>query len=577
MKVAILPCETKIQLSFEGENINQLENYKDEFCEIEVKDNMVEWTIEFLADGYTYNFDYDLISKLHSSWKNLASGKNSNVEGLKYLFKVEEETGVIKYTDNPKIQFNFADCKEELQKIEQHFASLLLNKNQIIENPPGITKLFFATPREKRQSLIDTTKGPIILTNITDNGECRELTEKQRESWGYKSLPTEHEYDYAFWYSKFSFYSMINEDSLIKKNVQFYGTCSGKSTSRTWDLDMLVTRFFSLDYLKQIVSIYETEGFITNEKVTQLAVVGFRYSDFVYPKSEEFYNFLISLCDKYNICLLSIISKIYKTVNHSFPLTKGMIILMSKCIERGQKDFLHKYSCIQMKGNDPDFYNFCIQNNLNIVSNIDYLSSLISRLDSKEKIEKAISLYKQNNLYVPNSDFVSSLILRYEELVFEDKELFSLIDNKVLETVLFNGSGKLIKRLLSNGFNFENKIFKIYVACPDCCNGEYHKCNYRKVTSNFVLMTRFENIGIENIKDLPDDDVDEFWTAYGFFDGPACENEVYTHPGVEQIDWDNEKEQRIFKVAPKSYFETETKQTTFVHNCAPKFIIPLTS
>ena len=205
------------------------------------------------------------------------------------------------------------------------------------------------------------------------------------------------------------------------------------------------------------------------------------------------------------------------------------------------------------------------------------LSKLIGVLGTKDNINKAISLYKDANTFNPDTEFVQTLLLvGYDEFVFGEPIMKGLINETVLDNILFYGSASVIRKLLDNGFVFSDRIYKLYVECDDCHNGEPHSCNWRNVSGNFVSLSRFE-VPLANISSIRvEESYPKFYVTYGMLDGEANELEVYTKCGIDELDFPNDHgAQRIYRIPPvKILLDKQPDDIVSMSNNIPRVCIP---
>ena len=323
------------------------------------------------------------------------------------------------------------------------------------------------------------------------------------------------------------------------------------------------------------MKLYDTNGWINREYMENVAKKIFHYSDYVYPRSNDVYIKTLELCDKYGTPINKLLENIYSN-QYVRPIENGVLILMERYLKDGLD--LSYYPARQLfLVPTLTFFNFCITNNLGIVSDMKGLNNLIGVLRTKDTINKAISLYKDANTFNPDTVFVQTLLLvGYDELVFGDPNMTGLINETVLDNILFYGSASVIKKLLDNGFVFLDRIYKLYVPCYDCHNGEQGSCNWRNVSANFVSLSRFE-VPISNISSIKaEKKYPKFYVTYGMLDGEADELEVYTECGIDELDFpDEEGAQRIYRIPPvKILLDKQPENLVSMSNNIPTFCIP---
>lgn len=210
----------------------------------------------------------------------------------------------------------------------------------------------------------------------------------------------------------------------------------------------------------------------------------------------------------------------------------------------------------------PEFVNFCLDNEIYLynkekIKNNWYLENdnqfnnfVIYPLYYYIKYMDKDLLLKVFNNYIENGECINDEnnnvlnimcnsfdvdMIQYM-LDYNKKHDIKHDETSMLEFALNNNENMTVfKYLISLGFRPENKMYREYVPCDDCHNGESHYCNYRNVTFEYLLMKRF---GIR-IKDLDDKEkmdklVDDgvIYHNYTDFEGKANDNEIYTEPKV---------------------------------------------
>lgn len=261
-----------------------------------------------------------------------------------------------------------------------------------------------------------------------------------------------------------------------------------------------------------------------------------------------------------------VVDKVYSW--YSMMPSEKSIRFLSHLLKNDRKDLITKAVNYKSKSGRLDYlhFDFCIQHSIDLETDMRSFNATIKNLD-RDRCKSLIDIYKAKGAYEPNSETYSILIIRDNEFVPDE-----FIDETVLDSVLFNGSLDLIKDLLQKGFVFKDKVYLLYVPCPECYNGEMHRCNDRYVSTNFIITMRCD-YSLEEIDKA--EDIFPFWCAYGHFDGPADDSELYIKPGVnESDDWNDEADQRIYEIPPVRV-DREPGPVTKAANPIPEIFIPI--
>lgn len=440
-----------------------------------------------------------------------------------------------------------------------------------IEIPIGITERFLKADINTRRRIIIETDGPIIIANIYNTGECDKYFSVSAETYKNKEN-IERLSNYYFWHSSHAFhlslkdkyenFTEVTEEYLCRKNIIFSGLFDNKKIFIAYNLIRFAEPYYNKTIqIINMINFYETKKWITSGYIYSLAMVIFSYDYDNYPRENIFYTTILELCDKYNVPINNLLKDIYCNKNAK-PLENGIQILLERYIK--DKNIIGDYAAIQIKNSEcsSNFIKFCIDNNLNIITDMSSLCKMIGILNNHELIIKIIEIYKMANCYIPNNYLVYTLLDVYDEYVFQEPELMKIINENILDYVLFYASSNTILKCISHGFKFTNRIYKLYIECGDCHNGEPHPCNWRNINANFVSLQRF-NISLVDISDINcKENYDIFSVSYSEFDGLANNLEIYTNPGIDELELseeDNEDyeydsyKQHNYRIPPKTY------------------------
>lgn len=393
---------------------------------------------------------------------------------------------------------------------------------------------FLLTSTPRKIEMLNNATGRVHLENVSrvENGsKCGES-------------------DWMFWHSRYSIpfevshYSKDGIKALYLADFKMSGLCDDKPTEVHYGLDRLGSETeLKTDAILEILDIYEQRGWVVD--LDEFAYNVFRYNDPFRARDDKLYKWVIS---RSGVDLETLIKRLYTNIPSYVygPLPSGIQLLFEKLLDSGHRELVNKYSAKQLQIiPDRAFFQFCLKHDLEYKSTMSDLKTLIPRL-SHDECALVIQAYKDAGIYAPTSDFYAILIHILPDMVPDDA-----IDETVLDSVLFNGSLQLIR---DRGLEFKDKTYVIRVPCPDCYNGEPYPCNYRYITANFVCTTRTGHAlsELETCTQFTDRgwNTDAFWCAYGHFDGPADDTELYTCAGINGLGWDDEKDQRIYEIPP---------------------------
>jgi hypothetical protein len=138
--------------------------------------------------------------------------------------------------------------------------------------------------------------------------------------------------------------------------------------------------------------------------------------------------------------------------------------------------------------------------------------------------------------------------------------LYDLNDGDFIKNVIESNSVAVLKYLISRGAKPKNAIYNEYVPCPSCYNGEQHSCNFRNITLEYILLARYEirlaDLYNPTVMDKLED-TNGFGMSWYDCNGDADDDEVYTEPGIDFMEWYNflddgynTETQRKYRVAP---------------------------
>jgi hypothetical protein len=139
------------------------------------------------------------------------------------------------------------------------------------------------------------------------------------------------------------------------------------------------------------------------------------------------------------------------------------------------------------------------------------------------------------------------------------------IQGSYTDAIISKNNLSVLKYVLSRGIKPKNNIIELYVPCAQCHNGEGGACNYRKFTTNYICLDRYD-ISLNDLADLNKlDNVVDFgkfdtsWGYWVYFDKEADNNQVFDAPGIQYIDDDDSGLDNI-SINGNSYYQYRTQQ-----------------
>jgi len=333
-----------------------------------------------------------------------------------------------------------------------------------------------------------------------------------------------------------------------------------------------ITAGRNINIIISALEIYEANRwFQTDEEVKVIETI-FSYKDSCFPRDDTIYNYIIDLYLRLGIPInktleniLNInqftLKNVLKLLNiykiHDIPIDKNVFI---KCL----CNTYYSYDQDELE----ELIYFCITNNLNIynVDNIvkhiylnnrehvpitNTLSMILSTNNSWKNLKKLIDYYIQYNYSIQGSNMednilkyfgtynleaIEWIITYYKENNLTEHILPTLEDKNFIYDIISENSIEVLIYILNLGVNIENisnYIYRHYVPCKNCSNGERHPCNYRNITLEFILLFRY-GIKLQDLhnKDILDklENQDSFNIDYYNFNERANENIIYNEP-----------------------------------------------
>ena len=358
-----------------------------------------------------------------------------------------------------------------------------------------------------------------------------------------------------------------------------------------------------VDIIIEAFKIYEAnKGFTTNEEKAIIHDI-FSYSDFVYRRDNKLMEYTLEMYDRLEISInirdgwlsgnIDTLAKIakYGRIDYFLAMLKAYKVrnlpidnnIFIKFIPRMYILKNYRVYTTDLKPIETDeiqilteLIDFCIENGLNIHNKerLDYnwnplpdseqsnksnqlilvLHKLIEETYDWTTIKKVFNYYVENGISlfengnnpiylmatihdVPAIDYM----LTYCETDTHGKD-YDLNDSEFMRKIISFNSVVVLKYLISRGAKPRDAIYRWDAPCPHCYNGERHKCNFRNITLEYILLARY---GIKLAElynpDILDKLEDADWFDMSWYDcnGNADDDEIYTKPGIDFEDWNN--------------------------------------
>lgn len=380
----------------------------------------------------------------------------------------------------------------------------------------------------------------------------------------------------------------------------YFALCKKKFNCNGITIFSICCNNFKSDFqfIKTILEIYEKNNWLTvdTDEGTIIHEL-FSYSDSIYPRDEELFDYVTELYDRVNIPI-NIIKNELDTLE--CVARKGSINNFLRLLKLYKTRNLHikdvfvqfirrQYYSKQNTQLMNELVDFCIKNNIDVTNahNINnefhshetidvpyHLSSCISDWSILKKVivcylDKNIPINTDNRLLVNigrNFEIEAvKFMIDYCEKNKQDIHAYPLPDfyydtMNFTDAIIFSNSVEVLQYILSLGIIPKNNVIKLYVPCNECYNGESHSCNFRNVTTEYISLSRYE-VTLDKLHTITENKPARRISYYEF-SGPAKENEVYTEPGVDVLEVsDNDSEdnsiQYTFEIPPKKILLTQ--------------------
>lgn len=325
----------------------------------------------------------------------------------------------------------------------------------------------------------------------------------------------------------------------------------------------------NINVIISALEIYEKNKWIETANEKSVIDTIFSYGDSTYPRDIKIYDYVIGIYDRLEIPFNNILNNVLNNIVVRKCSLDNFLRMLKIYKERNfQIDnnifikFINtKSSNYQIKDDLLDeLIDFCIINNLHIynVDKITYewqsndviIMTLHKLLDITQNwtiIKKVFDFY-QNKDYSINEENSSILdkmgslkveALEYVITYYNSKGISYNINNETfIKEIISNNSVEVLRYIMKIGakpIDYIDSIYKLYIPCPNCYNGELSRCNYRNVSLEYILLSRYKI----KIKDLENIDIlDKLENTepvefdYSEFEGDADDCEIYVEPRI---------------------------------------------
>jgi len=354
------------------------------------------------------------------------------------------------------------------------------------------------------------------------------------------------------------------------------------------------------DFIVQLLSLYEENGWFTTPSEMTILHDIFTYEDFVYPRNESLYDYCIELYDRLNIPInikngwrTPHVDTLDAFVNYG-PIkyfVKLLKLYISRALPIDKNIFIKFISRLfyKLKKDDATYFielvDICTANNINMSNQddlvdwrnnrIDPLYCVSMCIDNWDCLKKIISIHLDNHLPINiNNQLLINIgkhycldankfILEYCKKENQDIHYRTNKSKSYTDEIIQHNSLEILQYVLSLGIIPSNNVITKYVPCPECYNGESHSCNFRNITTEYILLKRYgkrlSEINTLTFETPPVSPPVSF--SYEEFDGDANSREIYVEPGIDILsadtdydddrDYEYEQGQNVYKIPPK--------------------------
>lgn len=410
---------------------------------------------------------------------------------------------------------------------------------------------FLSVDIEEQIRMIEKAEAPVHLLDV----KARKISWSNSEG-----CQTDETYRHRFWYSAknpiylLRHHSAATKELLYRKNFTMEGSLSdGEKVRIECGLKHMVIHGLRKSLILEIAMDYyhrgwSTEGFVLSVFTHSGEI---RPSEPSEPNELSLEHFALKQYLGSNNSVSGLIHDIYQS--SCIPATKSMLILFEWMVQNQPTEAqehqkqLQKYALEQLRRR-PDIvmFNFCVSHGVPVgtLGHRDMLRLL--NVMPPERYEEVIEQYKNSDNFRPDTEYYAQIILKRPDLVPD-----SCISESVLDAVLFSGSWERMMEMISKGFRFKDKEYRIYVACDSCHNGENHSCNWRYVSANFVCSYKTD-LTLDQLHQSPPkpEKVSTYFDCWhADFNTPANDNELYIACGVGAV-WDDETGKSSYLIPP---------------------------
>lgn len=398
------------------------------------------------------------------------------------------------------------------------------------------TEQFLSANVEEQIKMIENAEAPVHLLDV----------KTRKISWRDQEDPQSTEsYEWRFWYSARNPVFILRHHSattmklLYQKNFVMEGTLSNGTRVRIeCGLKEMVINGLNKSLIIETAMDYYRRGWSTEGFLLSVFTCNNYFQD---DLSLEQFALQQYLCN--NTSVTGLVHDIYQCV--CTPPTKGMLLLFERMAQDSGQ--LQEYALEQLR-RQPDIvmFDFCVSHGVPVGNLQSKIMLQLLNVMPPERYEEVIDQYRKSNNFKPDPEYYAQIILKRPDLVPDN-----CIDESVLDAVLFSGSWERMMEMIAKGFRFKDKEYRIYVACESCHNGEYHSCNWRYVSANFVC-TYKTGLTLEQLHQAPPkpEKVKTYFDCwFADFNTPANDNELYITYGVG-ADWDYDACQSSYLIPP---------------------------
>ena len=321
----------------------------------------------------------------------------------------------------------------------------------------------------------------------------------------------------------------------------------------------------NINVITSALEIYEKNRWIETENEKSVIDTIYSYGDSTYPRDIKIYDYIIGVYDRLEIPFNNILNNIIVRMCSLDNFLRMLKIYKERNFQIDSNIFIKfintKSSNYQIKDDLLDeLIDFCITNNLHIynVDKITYewqsneiiimtLHKLLDITQNWNIIKKVFDFYQDKDYPIneENTNILEKMgnlnleAIEYIINYWHSKGISYNINNETfIKEIISNNSVEVLRYIMKMGakpIDYIDSIYKLYIPCPHCYNGELSRCNYRNVSLEYILLSRYKI----KIKDLENSDIldklentESVEFDYSEFEGDADDNEIYVEPRI---------------------------------------------